>query len=126
MSSLNRVLTPKEQWFLIGLTLAVAIGAVSLYMHDLLNLSHEALSETHLKSGGTHSDSTPSPHVERMNINTAAQSELERLPDIGPKLAAAIVRCRADGLFTSVDDLARVHGIGAKTVERLRSLVCVK
>lgn len=57
----------------------------------------------------------------RVNINTATAAELEKLPGIGPAKAQAIVRDREqNGLFRRVEDLARVSGIGPKTVENLR------
>lgn len=52
-----------------------------------------------------------------IDLNTADQSALESLPGIGPAKALAIIAARP---FASVDDLARVKGIGAKTVEKLR------
>lgn len=57
-----------------------------------------------------------------INVNTASSGELEGLPGIGPSKAAAIIQYRSDnGPFTSVDALTNVPGIGAKTVESLRS-----
>jgi len=56
-----------------------------------------------------------------LNINTASQEELQALTGIGPAKAAAIIEYRAaNGPFASVDDLAKVKGIGAKTLEKLR------
>jgi len=53
-----------------------------------------------------------------------ARRWLLRFKGVGPKTAAAIVEYRqAHGLFTAIDDLSRVRGIGAATVERLRPLV---
>lgn len=52
--------------------------------------------------------------------NTATVSELRSLPGIGPAIAARVVAARAERLFTDVDDLRRVRGIGPRTVERLR------
>ncbi len=52
----------------------------------------------------------------RIDINTASSAELDSLPNIGPALAAAIVDARP---FNSVEDLARVPGIGRKIIERL-------
>lgn len=55
-----------------------------------------------------------------IDLNTAPARELERLPRIGPKLAARIVAYRdAHGPFRRVRDLTRVKGIGAKTLARL-------
>lgn len=58
-----------------------------------------------------------------ININRASPSELETLPGIGPSKAAAIVANRP---YLTVDELERVPGIGAKTVEQLRPLVVVE
>ncbi|MBS4021997.1 MAG: ComEA family DNA-binding protein [Dethiobacter sp.] len=60
----------------------------------------------------------------RVNINTAAASELEKLPGIGPVRAAAIVEYRnRNGLFRSLEDLTGVTGIGPKTLESLREFI---
>ncbi|MEW6524699.1 MAG: ComEA family DNA-binding protein [Bacillota bacterium] len=62
----------------------------------------------------------------KININRADRYQLERLPGIGPALAAEIVNYRTRvGPFSSVDDLVRVSGIGEKTLERIRALVTV-
>ena len=60
---------------------------------------------------------------ERIDPNTASAASLQRLPDVGPVLAKAILadrQARPDQPFTRPEDLARVKGIGAGTVERLR------
>ncbi|MBS4030142.1 MAG: ComEA family DNA-binding protein [Clostridiales bacterium] len=60
----------------------------------------------------------------RVNINEATAAQLETLPGIGPAKAAAIISYReANGPFRSVDDLAAVGGIGAKTVDALKELI---
>lgn len=57
-----------------------------------------------------------------LNINTAGQEQFQALPGIGPAKAAAIIEYRsANGPFSSVDDLAKVKGIGAKTLDGLRN-----
>jgi competence protein ComEA len=62
---------------------------------------------------------------ELIDINTATAAELRQLPGVGPKLSQVIVDERDRAPFKSVDDLRRVHGIGAKTLERLRPHVTV-
>ena len=62
---------------------------------------------------------------ELVNVNTANAATLDTLPGIGPKKAAAIIATRNEAPFESIDALRRVRGIGAKTVEKLRSLVTV-
>lgn len=59
-----------------------------------------------------------------VNINTATQQELESLEGIGPVKAQAIVDYRKkNGNFKSVDDLEKVDGVGAVTLESLRKEV---
>lgn len=57
----------------------------------------------------------------RIDVNTATWVELMQLELIGEKKSQAIVADRkANGPFSSVDDLQRVHGIGPKIVEKNR------
>ena len=55
-----------------------------------------------------------------LDPNRADAETLAALPGIGPARAAAIVAGRASGPYRAPRDLLRVHGIGPKTVERLR------
>lgn len=64
--------------------------------------------------------------TERLDVNRATAAELRRLPGIGPTLSQRIVEARAKRPFRSVEDLRRVRGIGAKTLERLRPHVLVE
>ncbi|MDQ2099113.1 MAG: DUF655 domain-containing protein [Tychonema bourrellyi B0820] len=58
-----------------------------------------------------------------VNLNTASQAELETLPGVGPKLAERIMAARKQQPFTSLEDVARVQGIGDKILERWRDRV---
>ncbi|MCI8468922.1 MAG: ComEA family DNA-binding protein [Eggerthellaceae bacterium] len=71
--------------------------------------------------------STPAPSGGgKVNLNTASAAELTALNGIGEATAAKIVADReARGPFSTVDDLARVSGIGPKKLESLRDAVCV-
>jgi competence protein ComEA len=61
--------------------------------------------------------STPGALV---NINTAAQPELESLPGVGPVTAQKILAYRQDnGAFSSVDQLLDVSGIGEATLAEM-------
>jgi competence ComEA-like helix-hairpin-helix protein len=53
----------------------------------------------------------------RVNLNSAELEELRNLPGIGPRLAAGIIAARP---FATVDDLARVPGIGSKRLAAVR------
>jgi len=56
-----------------------------------------------------------------INIETAPEQELRRLPGVGPALARRIVAWRArNGGFGSVDELSEVRGIGEGRLEALR------
>lgn len=69
---------------------------------------------------------TPLAPGERIDPNTAPVEELDRLPGIGPALAARIVASReAEGPFARPADLLRVSGVGPKTLARLREHVRV-
>jgi competence protein ComEA len=61
-----------------------------------------------------------------IDINRATDAELQHLPTVGQKRAQLIINERQKRPFTSVEDLRRVPGIGAKTLERLRPYVMVE
>jgi competence ComEA-like helix-hairpin-helix protein len=59
-----------------------------------------------------------------MSINTATVEDLEMLPGIGPRLAAAIVEHRdLHGSFTGPSDLEAVPGLGRRSVAKLMPLI---
>lgn len=61
-----------------------------------------------------------------VDINTATQSQLESLDGVGPKKAQAIIEYRKkNGAFKSVNDLDKVPGFGAKTVNSLKKDIIV-
>ena len=66
------------------------------------------------------------PETARLQLdpNTATIAELEALPEIGPTLAAAIVKFRDSATerpaFRTVADLDAVPRIGPATIEKLR------
>ena len=55
----------------------------------------------------------PSP---RIDLNRASAPEIESLPGVGPKTAAAILARRP---FRGLDDLAEIPGLGPRGLERL-------
>jgi competence protein ComEA len=60
-----------------------------------------------------------------VDINEASEEKLKEVPGIGKVTAARIVAARKQKPFESVDDLRRVPGIGAKTLEKLRPYLTV-
>src|SRR6478736_6590182 len=67
-----------------------------------------------------------SPGAVLVNLNTATQTELEALPEVGPVTAQSILAWRNEhGGFTAVDELLEVDGIGDATLAKLAPLVTV-
>ncbi len=61
-----------------------------------------------------------------ININTADAALLRLLPGIGPVYAKRIIAYRErNGLFSDVEQLKNIRGIGPKTMEKLRPNVVV-
>lgn len=62
-----------------------------------------------------------------VNINTATEEQLVRLPGIGPSKARAILALRTQmGGFSKVENLLRVRGIGRKTLQKLNPMLTLK
>jgi len=59
-----------------------------------------------------------------VNLNTASEVELLRLPGVGPSKAAAILALRQQMKgFKKLEDLMRVKGIGRKTFRDLQPML---
>lgn len=64
--------------------------------------------------------------VGKVNLNTATSEELQTIKGVGPATAQKILDYRAaHGRFTSVDELLKIDGIGAKTLEKIRPEVTI-
>ncbi len=59
----------------------------------------------------------------KININTADQSTIEKLPEIGPVKAKAIIASRP---YDSIEDVMKVKGIKGKTFDRIKDYIVVK
>ena len=59
-----------------------------------------------------------------IDVNTADLAALDTLPGIGPVTAQAIIDEREqDGAYYYPEDLIAAHGVGSKTVEKIRELI---
>ncbi len=64
---------------------------------------------------------------EKININTASAEELDKLPEIGPVKAQAIVDYRnANGKFASIEDVMKVSGIKEGTFAKIKDHIVVR
>ncbi|MDF2566406.1 MAG: comEA [Massilibacillus sp.] len=63
---------------------------------------------------------TSSHSEEKININTADQAELDKLPGVGPATAATIIEYRQkEGQFQSIEDLKKVGGISEAKFKKI-------
>lgn len=61
-----------------------------------------------------------------ININTADETELQKLKGVGPVIAGRIVEYRqSNGAFQTIDEIKKVRGIGNKTFEKMRDSITV-
>jgi len=64
--------------------------------------------------------------AEKVNVNTASAGELEKLPQIGPKIAQRIIDFRKEnGGFKRIEDIMKVKGIGEKIFGRIKDLITI-
>lgn len=98
----------------------IVLAAVLLALSALVSLRPAE------PSAGVRLDDDPQLEV-RIDLNTAAASDLETLPGIGQRLAAKIVADRVEhGSFRFIEELQRVSGVGERLVGTLRPLVMVR
>lgn len=80
--------------------------------------------ETAKNSGGQVKSSSRSE--EKININTADQAELDKLPGVGPATATAIIEYRQkEGQFQSIEDLKKVSGIGEAKFKKFADRITI-
>lgn len=64
---------------------------------------------------------------EKININTANQTELETLSGIGPSTALKIINYKKEhGKFNNIEDIKNVPGIGESKFENIKEYICVE
>ena len=62
----------------------------------------------------------------RLDINTATKAQLMELPGIGEVMAERIIAYRTEqGLFSSIDALLDIEGIGEKTLQQIEKMITV-
>lgn len=94
----------------------------------LVNLAARLVDEQHIHVPPVGEPAVPasaSPsQAAAININTATEEDLDRLPGIGEVMASAIIDYRnAHGPFTRIEDLLRVPRMGEATLARIRPLI---
>lgn len=63
---------------------------------------------------------------DKVNINTASVGELQTLPGIGEEKAKNIIEYRdKNGLFSSIEDIINVSGIGESIYEKIKNYITI-
>jgi len=133
----------KYRWYLLSVLIFIIVAGISILVWDKSHRTkvnrenqeiaelqeqnetlRQQLSEDSSKSvAGAESIEDQS---DKININTADETELDKLPGIGPVKASDIIAYREEnGGFGSIEELKNVSGIGDKTFENLKDLVTV-
>jgi competence protein ComEA len=72
-------------------------------------------------------NSVQSEKSDAIDINHASQSELEKIPGIGPAKAKNILEyIETNGPFSSVEQLDEVNGIGNKSLEQMSPFIIIR
>ena len=62
-----------------------------------------------------------------VNINTADETELQKLYRVGPAMSKRIIEYRQqNGNFQTIEDIKKVRGIGEKTFEKIKDSITVQ
>lgn len=90
------------------------------------NTPAPSITEKSTESGKQVGSSSSKKSGDTVNINTASESDLQKVPGIGPSKAKSIIEYRDSiGRFDSIDKIKEVSGIGEKTFEKLASYLTV-
>ena len=115
----------KIEWILLAATALFLCLLLGLFLRDRASMSaagNGAAVETEIAvpQEAIRPDLTP------LDLNSATEAELMELPGIGEELARRIVEYReATGLFSAVEDIMQVSGIGEGKFAGLEDRVTV-
>jgi competence protein ComEA len=77
-------------------------------------------------SSTTQSDSASTSDNTKININTASATELTKISGIGDAKAKAIIAYRTEhGLFSKIEDIKNVSGLGDALFEKIKDYITV-
>jgi competence protein ComEA len=100
---------------------------------DAINLARKVSDGEQVRVPGPGDPAPPPPDAAAgpatpsapLDLNTASVEQLDALPGVGEVTAGRIVAYRSAHLFTTVDELLEVPGIGQRRFEQLKDLVTV-
>lgn len=92
---------------------------------EIPNVLSEGAGDNIVVEDSTSTSSTN--HGQKVNINTATQTELETIPGVGPSTALKIIAYRKEnGNFAKIEDIQNVKGIGEAKYAEMKDSICVK
>lgn len=93
---------------------------------DYSDDSNSVITNSTTKDSSSFSISNNKKSTEKVNINSAMQTELETLPGIGPSLALKIISFRNEnGKFSSIEDIKNVSGIADNKFDKIKDHITV-
>lgn len=116
----------------LALTLAFLLAAVGYYFvkqggSEPYRVSAQTVGAWEISAAEQVREQETAVSVERVNINTATQAQLQTLPGIGQARAEAIIADReANGPFRIPEDITRVSGIGQGILEGILDYITVE
>ena len=111
--------------YLIGVNLINRIDRVD-DLEDAVPTQAEALTDAKQKTA-VQEEEELSKVKDKININTATESELMLLDGIGETIAKRIVERRETvGEFTSIDQLLEIEGMGEKKYNGIKDYITVE
>lgn len=83
--------------------------------------------EEYIFTSNANAEPKSSKEVLKVNINTATNEELQKLPGIGASMASKIITYRKEnGKFSKIEDLKNVSGIGEAKFNNIKNYIYVK
>jgi competence protein ComEA len=106
----------RNTWVAAALTAAMVIGGSMMARADAADAGQTT------KPAPTPAATATAP----LDLNAATLADLQKLPGIGPALAARIVEYRQkSGGFKKIEELMNIQGIGEQSFLKLKALVAI-
>jgi competence ComEA-like helix-hairpin-helix protein len=95
-----------------------------ILLRDAVRGSEDQLQQEHSRKGIGVEPPNPQYSESTWSVRAGSlQAGFDEIPGVGEKVAEKIMEHRAEGSFETWEDLMQVHGIGPKTVEKMRTFV---